>query len=100
MDNTTQFSKDDAWTLAEALRALGIDASVTVRDYVTPERKVAQKYSVRAVISDAKHGNVVIRELTAPAVAADVVADMTREIKDRAKKVQARRRVQRAADRS
>jgi uridylate kinase len=100
MDNTTQFSKDDAWTLADALRALGIEASVTVRDYVTPERKVAEKYSVRAVISDARHGNVVIRELTAPAVATDVAADMAREIKDRAKKVQARRRVQRAADRS
>lgn len=100
MDNTTQFSKDDAWTLADAIRALGIEASVTVRDYVTEDRKVAQKYGVRAVISDARHGNVVIRELTAPTVAADVVADMTKEIKDRAKKVQARRRAQRAADRS
>jgi uridylate kinase len=100
MDNTTQLSKDDAWVLTDALRALGIEASVTVRDYVTPERKVAEKYSVRAVISDARHGNVVIRELTAPAVATDVAADMAREIKDRAKKVQARRRAQRTADRS
>ena len=100
MDDTTQFSKDDAWTLADALRALGIEASVTVRDYVTKNREVTQKYGVRAVISDARHGNVVIRELTAPAVAADVVADMTREIKDRAKQVQARRRVQRVADQS
>jgi hypothetical protein len=100
MDNATQLSKDDAWTLTEALRALGIEASVTVRDYVTPERKVAQKYGVRAVISDARNGNVAIRELTTPAVAADVVAEMTREVKDRAKKVQARRRVQRATDRS
>lgn len=101
-DNTTQttFSKDDAWTLTNALRALGVEASVNVRDYVTTERKVAEKYSVRAVITDARHGNVVIRELSAPAVAADVVADMAREIKDRAKQVQARRRVQRAADRS
>lgn len=101
-DNTTQptFSKDDAWTLTDALRALGIEASVNVRDYVTAERKVAQRYSVRAVITDARHGNVVIRELSAPAVAAAVVADMAREIKDRAKQVQARRRVQRAADRS
>lgn len=100
MDDTAQLSKDDAWTLTDALRALGIEASVTVRDYVTPERKVAQRYSVRAVISDARHGNVVIRELDAPAVAADVVADMTSEIKGRAKKVQARRRIQRAADRN
>jgi hypothetical protein len=71
-----------------------------MRDYVTEVNTVAQRYSVRAVLVDAKHGNTVVRSLTAPVVASEIAADMQRDLKVRATGTQARKRVQRAADRS
>lgn len=97
----TEFSLDAAQTLATELRAAGIiDVRVTVRDYVTPENTVGQRYSVEAVISDAKHGNIIVRTLRGPAVAADVAKDMQREVKDRAKGTRSRLRAERDEDKS
>lgn len=101
MANVTEFSKDDAHKLADELRAAGLtDVHVSVRDYVTPENTVGQRFAVEAVIRDAKHGNTIVRTLREPAVATAVAKDMQREVKDRAKGTRSRLRVERDGEQS
>lgn len=90
----TEFSGDSAHVMATELRAAGItDVCVMVVDYATPENTVGQRYSVKAVIRDSRHGNTIVRTLRGPAVAADVAKEMQREVKSRAKETRARMRV-------
>lgn len=97
----TEFSLDDAQTLATELRAAGIpDVRVTVREYVTPANTVGRRYSVEAVMRDAMHGNTIVRTLRGPAVAAATAKEMRSEVKERAKGTRSRRRAECAADKS
>lgn len=97
----TEFSRDDAQTLATALRTAGLtDVRVVVSDYVTPENTVGQYYSVNAVIRDPRHGNTIVRSLRAPADAAKIAKEMMREVKDRAKGTRARIRAERDSEKS
>lgn len=99
---TTELSRDAAIDLAAAIRAELPGASVVARshDYATPEGDVAQRYSVEVVVRDARHGNVVVRTLRAPAAPKAVAVDVQREVRERARDMRTRVRAERSTDRS
>lgn len=99
-------TQTDAAALVTAFRALGVEAQVRATDYApknadgTYTGEVKTRYSVTAVIRDARHGNTVVRELREPSDVAAVVADMQREVTARAKVTRSRIRAERDAGRS
>ena len=103
---TITMTQTDAVALVTAFRALAVEAQVRATDYApknaegTYTGEVKTRYSVTAVIRDARHGNTVVRELREPSDVAAVVADMQREVTARAKVTRSRIRAERDAGRS